>query len=125
MANKKINQLDAFTDEQANDDTALLPFADTSSGIAYKVTVAQAKQVFGVQKYKYIAVGDEVATLTITDLSGKNILVIIRETGIIFEVASAPTTSEFTWDGTDIVLGAEVSGAGERFLILFNSIALT
>jgi hypothetical protein len=44
-----------------------------------------------------------------------------REMGLIYEVGSSPLSNQFTWDDADIVLGAEVSGAGEQFIILYRT----
>lgn len=118
---KKINQLDAATDAEAKNDSWLLAQADPVDGIAKKITVAQAKEVYGVKSLKYTATGSEGSTLTIAALAGKQILAILRESGPLFEVGSAPISSEFTWDDVDIVLGAPVGGAGERFLILYRT----
>lgn len=119
MADKKINELDALLDAEVAEDTRLFAIADGTTGLAKKGTVAQAKLVFSPKKVKYVSDNSEGSTLTIPELSGKTILLIARESGIIYEVESAPTSSEFTFDGTDIVLGVEVSGYDERFLILY------
>jgi hypothetical protein len=121
MANKKINQLDTLTDEQVNDDDKLIPLAWDSTGVAHKVSIAQLKELFRVKRHIYTASGSEGDTLTISALEDKNILAILRESAPIYEVESSPISSEYTWDGTDIVLGAVVGGAGERFLILYNN----
>lgn len=115
MANKKINELDACSDSEATDDTRLYANADSATGLAKKATFLQQR----VKRLKYVSDNTEVATLTIPELSGRIVLLIARESGIIFEVDSAPTSSEFTFDGTDIVLGVDVSGMNERFLILY------
>jgi hypothetical protein len=85
------------------------------------MTVAQAKEAFGVKKKIYVADGTEGDTLTIPEISGKEILMIGREMGLIYEVGSSPASNQFTWDDTDIVLGTEVSGAGEQFIILYRT----
>ena len=118
---KKINQLDAATDAEAKNDSYLLAEADPINGIAKKMTVAQAKEVFATKKLTYIATGTEGSALTISALAGYEILAIFRESGPIFEVGSSPDSSSFTWDDTTIGLGAPVSGAGERFLILYRT----
>jgi hypothetical protein len=118
---KKINQLDPISDAHAKNDSWLLAQADPVTGIAEKMTVAQAKEVYATKKLKYVATGSEGSTLTIPALLGYSILLIMRESGPLYEVGSAPDSSEFTWNDTDIVLGAAVSGAGERFLILYKT----
>jgi hypothetical protein len=69
----------------------------------------------------YNAVAAEGATLTITALAGKKILLITRENNIIYKASNAPSSSEFTWDGTAIGLGTAVGDDGERFLILYRN----
>lgn len=118
---KKINQLDAATDDEAKNDSWLDPIADPINGIAKKRTTAQSKAVFSTKKLKYVATGTEGSTLTIPQLLGYDILLILRESGPLYEVGASPDSSEFTWDETDIVLGAPVGGAGERFLILYKT----
>lgn len=118
---KKINQLDALTDAQAKNDSWVIAQAEPIGGVAKKMTVAQAKEVYATKKLKYVATGAEGSTLTIPTIAGYDILLIMRESGPIFQVGSAPDSSEFTWDDTDIVLGAAVGGAGERFLILYKT----
>lgn len=118
---KKTNQLDATTDSEAKNDSYLLPLADPVNGLSKKMTVAQAKEAFGVKNKLYVATGSEGSTLTIPELLGKQVLVIMRESGPIFEVGSSPLSNQFTWDDADIVLGAPVSGAGEQFLILYRT----
>lgn len=118
---KKTNQLDPTTDAEAKNDSYLLPLADPVNGLSKKMTVAQAKEAFGVKSKLYVATGSEGSTLTVTDVQGKQILTILRESGPIFEVGFAPASNQFTWDDVDIVLGAPVGGAGEQFLILYRT----
>lgn len=118
---KKINQLDAATDAEAKNDSWLDALADPTNGIAKRRTTGQSKEVFSTKKLKYVATGAEGSTLTIPEIAGYDILLIVRESGPIFEVGTSPDSSEFTWDDTDIVLGAAVGGAGERFLILYKT----
>jgi len=118
---KKTNQLDPTTDSEAKNDSYLLPLADPVNGLSKKMTVAQAKEAFGVKSELYVATGSEGSTLTIAALLGKQILAILRESGPIFEIGSSPDSSQYTWDDTDIVLGAPVNVAGERFLILYRT----
>jgi len=122
MADQRLNEKGSLTDSAFNDNALLIPLAVALDGQVFTGTIAQAKDLFGVKKKKYVATGSEGTTLTITELSGgKEILMIIRESGPIFEVATAPDTSEFTFDGTYITLGA-TAGSGERFVILYKTI---
>lgn len=118
---KKINQLDAATDAEAKNDSWLDAVADPINGIAKKRTTAQSKEVFATKKFKYVATGSEGSTLTIPTIAGYEILLILRESGPLYEVGASPDSSEFTWDDITIGLGAAVSGAGERFLILYKT----
>lgn len=121
MADKKISQLTALTDAQGNDDTRVLPLADGTNGIAGKLTVAQAKNIFGTQTLKYVATGLEGSTLTIPELAAKKILAIFRETGPLFPVSASPDSVEYIWDNANITLGLAVQMAGERFLIHYRN----
>lgn len=118
---KKQNQLDAATDAESKNDSYLLPIADPVNGISKKMTVAQAKETFGVKAKLYVATGSEGSTLSVTEIQGKQVLTILRESGPIFQVGTSPLSNQFTWDDTSVVLGAPVSGAGEQFLILYRT----
>jgi len=117
---KKINQLDAASNAEAKNDSWFLAQADPINGIAKKVTVAQAKEVFATKKALYTATGSEGSLLTIPALAGYEILLIMRESGPLYEVGSSPDSSSYTWDDTTIGLGAATS-PGERFLILYRT----
>ena len=117
---KKINQLDPGTDADAKNDSYLFAQADPINGLSKKITTAQAKEVFATKKEFYTATGVEGTTITIPALSGRQILLIMRESGPIFEVGASPDSSSFTWDDADIVLGA-ATNPGERFLILHRT----
>jgi len=117
---KKINQLDAATDEESKNDSYLDGIADPVNGLAKKRTTAQSKQVFCTKSEKYVATGDEGTTITIPALAGRQILAIFRSSGIIYEVGASPESDEFTWDDADIVLGT-ATNAGEKFLILHRT----
>jgi hypothetical protein len=117
---KKINQLDAVTDAEAMNDSYVLAQADPINGVAKKMTVAQAKEVYGVKPTKYTCTGSEGTTLTIPALLGRQILVIGRGIGFIYEVGSSPESDEYTWDDTVIGLGA-ATNAGEKFIILHRT----
>lgn len=121
MPDKKINELPTLTDTQVNDDTLLMMVGNASTGQLFQVTIAQMKLLLTCEPYYYTATGSEGSTLTIAALQGKAIKLILRESGPIYEVESSPESAEFTWDGTDIDLGAPVGGAGERFLILYGN----
>jgi hypothetical protein len=118
---KKTNQLDPTSDTEAKNDSYLLPLADPINGLSKKMTVAQAKEAFGVKSKLYVATGSEGSTLTVSELLGKQILTILRESGPIFEVGSSPLSNQFIWDDADITLGAPVGVAGEQFLILYRT----
>lgn len=117
---KKINQLDAATDAEAANDSWVLAQAEPISGVAKKITVEQAKEVYGVKRTLYTATGSEGTTLTIAALSNRQILLIIRESAFLHEVGSSPDAASYTWDDTDIVLGA-ATNPGERFIILHRT----
>lgn len=118
---KKINQLDAISNADAKNDSFVLAQAHPTTGLAKKITVAQAKEVFATKATLYTATGSEGTNLTIPALLGRQILSIMRESGPIFPIGSSPDSSQYTWDDTTIGLGAAVSGAGERFLILHRT----
>jgi hypothetical protein len=118
---KKINQLDAISSADAKNDSFVLAQAHPTTGLAKKMTVAQAKEVYATKSLLYTANGTEGSSLTIPALSGRQILLIMRESGPIFPVGSSPDSSQYTWNDTTIGLGAAVSGAGERFIILHRT----
>lgn len=118
---KKINQLDAISSADAKNDSFVLAQAHPTTGLAKKITIAQAKEVFATKAITYTATGSEGTSLTIPALAGYEILLIARESGTIYEVGASPGSTEFTWDDTTIVLGTAVSGAGERFRILYKN----
>jgi hypothetical protein len=117
---KKINQLDAATDAEAMNDSYVLAQADPINGVAKKLTVAQAKEVYGVKRTIYTCTGSEGTSVTIPALSGRQILVIGRGLGFIYEVGSAPASDEYTWDDTTIGLGT-ATNTGEKFIILHRT----
>jgi hypothetical protein len=118
---KKTNQLDPTSDAEAKNDSYLLPLADPINGLSKKMSVAQAKEAFGVKNYLYVATGSEGSILTIPTIQGKQILTILRESGPIFEVGASPLSNQFTWNDISIGLGAEVGVPGEQFLILYRT----
>lgn len=117
---KKINQLDAGTDAEAKNDSYLFAQADPINGVSKKISIAQAKEVFGTKSEKYVATGSEGTTITIAALAGRQILSILRSSGPIYEVGSSPESDEYTWDDADIILGTATT-AGEKFLILHRT----
>lgn len=119
MSDKKLNQLSSLLDAQFADNTKLIALGDPSTGQLFSGTIAQAKAIFGAHVAKYTATGSEGSTLLLTPLGGKTIMLIMREAGPVFEVGSSPGSSEFTFDGTNIVFGAAL-GAGERLVIIYK-----
>lgn len=124
---KKINELVPYSDLDVAAGDLLVPMADPVTGIAGYGTIQQIVDAAGggggggtYIKLKYVATGVEGPTLTIPTLSGKVILLLTREAGILYEVPSAPDSTEYTWDGSDIVLGL-APGAGERFNIIYGN----
>lgn len=121
MPDEKLNQKASVTDVQFNDDTKLIPLAQTSDGKVFTGTIAQCKLIFGTHVEKYKASGSEGTTLTISDLSGKDIQAILRESGPVFEAVSSPGTAEYTWNGTNINFGSAL-GVNERIVIFWKYI---
>ncbi len=117
---KKINQLTPRSDGDVANNTFLLPLADPGTGLAGKMTIAQAKAAFGPRALKYTTTGSEGTTLTISALAGMSILSIAREGSILYEVTTTPDPAEYVWDSVNITLGVAVGGAGERFLIQYK-----
>lgn len=75
-----------------------------------------------VYNVTYIATGAEGSTLTVPEISGKNILLATREDNIIYKVSNNPDEAEFTVSGMTITLGLPVSGLpGERFLFVYTN----
>jgi hypothetical protein len=83
----------------------------------YTPTDNDMKYVYDEQ---YTATGTESRTLTIPAIQGKKIVFITRGSAIIYKVTNSPASSEYTWDYTDIGLGADTT-PGERFLILYRN----
>lgn len=69
---------------------------------------------------KYVATGSEGTTLSIPAIVGKKVLFVTRESSPIYKVSNAPSSSEYTWNDSAIVLGA-VANPGDRFLILYRN----
>lgn len=121
---KRVDQLTGLTDDQVAEDGRLVPIGDPSTGRLYKGTMTQLKKALSTQKHLYTATGSEGTTITIAALAAKNIIVIFREGSPLYETDSSPDEVEFVWDGTDVTLGSAVNYAGERFLFLYNNIAI-
>lgn len=118
---KKISQLDPASSAEVQSDANIFPIADPITGLAKKATRAQLKTSLSVTSLQYTATGGEGTTLTLSALSGKDILLVIREAGLLFRATSLPMqTSEYTWDDTDIELGA-ATNPNERFIILYSA----
>lgn len=83
----------------------------------YTPTDDSMKYIYDV---KYTATGTEGNTLTIPDLAGKKIVLMTRGNAFIYKTSSSPASNEFTWNDTDIGLGA-VTNPGEPFLILYRN----
>lgn len=116
---KKVNQLDPATNDDISNDNRLWSCADPVSGISKKLTSQQVKQVFGTQRFRYLATGSEGTTLTISTLAGRYILDVRREGNALFDTTVSPDSTEYIWDGTMFTFGV-VLGAGERLLILYR-----
>lgn len=121
MSDKLIKDFVTLTDGQAADDTRLIGIGIASTGTMGKATIAQMKNAFATKSLTYVATGTEGSTLTIVALANRDIVAIFRGPGPIYLTVSSPASDEYTWDNTDIVLGAAVGGAGEKFLILHKS----
>lgn len=121
MADKKVNQLEALTDEQVDDDSRLWGVGLSSTGKLSKATTQQLKKTFHTKKRLFVAVGDEGTTITLSELAGRDVLIIAREGQVLYEVEEDPGNEEYIWDLTDITLGLETS-AGERFLIIYKNV---
>lgn len=121
MPDKKINEFAAATNAFVTNGNSLWAMGDPSTGKMYQATGEKVKNTFQTFKLKYIAEGGEGTTLTISELEGKEILMIAREGAVMYEVSEDPDTTEFIWNDTDIILGLEITGAGERFLILYKT----
>lgn len=70
--------------------------------------------------YTYVATGTEGTTITIDVLKGKKILLITRDSAILYLVSNLPDTTQFTFDGTDIEVSTNLI-AGNKFLILYRN----
>lgn len=121
MADKKINEFSVPTDAQVKNHNYLWVMGDPVSGLLYQPTGTQVARSVSTYKYKYTAAGDEDVTITIADLVDSEILMIVREGQVLYEVDATPDEVEFIFDGTDITLGLAINNPGERFLILYKN----
>lgn len=117
---KKINEFAIPSDADVANDANLFPIGDPATGQMYQGTVAQAKAAFSTFRKDYVATGSEGTTLTISDLLNKDVVLVVRESAFLHEAVSSPDSSAYTWDNTNIVLGA-ATNPGERFMILYKS----
>jgi hypothetical protein len=122
MGQRKINVLDAVSDDDAANNTWFTVKCDPGTGVSGKSSVLQEKNAYSTFKKRYSATGSEGTTLTFSELAGKEIMLIMRGPGPIYEVdlPAVPASQEFTFDGTDIGLGVATS-AGEPFLIHYKT----
>lgn len=88
--------------------TSITDYTPTDDGMKY------------IYDEKYTATGTEGTTLTIPALAGKKIIFMTRGNAIIYKTSSAPASNEFTWNDTDIGLGA-ATNSNEPFLILYRN----
>lgn len=103
-----------------NNNSALLPLADPSTGKSFKMTMAQLKSVLSaILRVKYVATGSEGTILTISALAGKNILLVVREGSIMYDTVALPDSTEYIWDSTNFTLGQALR-LGERLIILYS-----
>lgn len=117
---RKINGFAVPSNADVANDSNLFALGDPATGKMFQGTIAQAKAAFSTFKHKYTATGSEGTSLAISEIQGKNIVLIVRESAVIHEVDSAPASAEFSWDDTTITLGA-ATNPGERFMILYKS----
>lgn len=81
-------------------------------------TDTDMKQVYD---FTYVADGTEQKNLYLPIVTGKKILLIIKENNPLFKVSNNPGSTEYIWDYTNIGLGVNTQ-PGERFLILYRNI---
>lgn len=97
-------------------DKCVVPFDGTDE---QEIIIPDSARV--VFDTEYVASGSEGSVLDIEEIKGKKILLIIREQAPLHKISSNPSSSEYVWDDENIQLGANVSGSGERFLILYRN----
>jgi hypothetical protein len=70
----------------------------------------------------YNTTGSEGSALSIPEIVGKKLLLLIREGVAQHKVSSAPASAEYTWNNTVITLGTPVNPEqSERFLYLYRN----
>lgn len=68
----------------------------------------------------YVATGSEGKILTIPAIAGKKILLITRDNAVLYKTSSAPDSTQYTWDLSQIGVGTNID-AGQKFLILWRN----
>ena len=128
----QTNQIQITEDETENDMFAGC-YIDFTIETPFKQNICQVPTAFTdfsstietdmkVYDKIYMTTGTEGSTLTIPELAGKKILLLIREDNVMYLVSNLPDNTQYTFDGTNIDLGLPVQKAGERFLILYRTI---
>lgn len=119
---KTIWQLDLASDVFANTDSNV--FALTAAAAfsnAERVTMAQAKSIFGTKKLTYVGAGSE-TVIAITALAGKYIVSIFREAAPLYDIDSGtPDSTQYLWDETSITVSPAMN-PGERLLIQYRNL---
>lgn len=117
---KTIPQLTIATDITANSNSSVFPIHGTGT-IANKMTIAQAKAIFGTNKLTYVGAGGE-TVITISALAGKYIVSIFREAAPLYDIDSGtPDSTQYLWSGTAITV-SPVMTPGERLLIQYRNL---
>jgi hypothetical protein len=116
---KRIDELTTADAGQVADDTYLIFLGNPATGELFKTTRDQLVPAVTttILKKLYTADGTEGTTLTIADLAGKTMYLVVREGNPLHE-AGTPDEGEYAWDGTNILLGLSTL-AGQRFLFLY------
>jgi hypothetical protein len=117
---KAINELPTLTDVQVGDDSRLRFFGRAADGQLFSATVLQEKKVFRIQKVLYKATGLEGQSITPPVIAGGSVLAVFREGAILYEATGTPDPAEYSFDTTNIHLGA-ATNPNERFLILYHN----
>lgn len=70
----------------------------------------------------YNTTGSEGSTLSVPEVVGKKVLLVVRENSPLYKVSASPASSEYTWNNTSFGLGTPVNPeSSERFLILYRN----
>lgn len=84
----------------------------------------ESDEVGGVSKsvfdLEYISTGTEGATLSIPEIVGKKVLLIVREGNPLHKVSSAPDSAEYVWNDVALTMGLAITSV-QRFLILYRN----